>query len=471
MLKSKYAAAIGEIHELRNTLADLVPGPGTGLSGTNPLDNFETLALNNRYASLTINRLILSYLYTEHGIIQTAIEQPVQDALRGGLDITSTELDADDIKELQDYLEQENVLGIFADALIWKRLFGGAGLIINTGEPPDTPFDINELTELQRLEFYAADRWELNSQNRAADWYMFYNVRLHSSRVLQFIGKKAPSAIRPQLAGWGMSECERMVRDLNSYLKNKNVIFDLLDEAKIDVYRIKGFNAKLMTAAGTAQVKRRIELGNQLKNYNNALIMDTLDEYEQKTQTFSGLAEMVKENRIGIAAAVKMPMTKLFGLSASGFNSGEDDLENYNAMVETEIRTPSRPQLRTVLQLCCLKLFGFKPDFHFKFKPLRVMSEDQEEQIKTSRQNRINSLYQMNLINSKEHADAMRAFDLMPIETNAEKGLLEDHPAGAGGFGFGDPGQDPDPAQDTAGVKNNRSKTRNQRIRNARRTN
>lgn len=444
-LRRQYKNAVAEVVELRNTLADLVPGgAGAMMGGGQTIDNFQSLAINNRYASLTANRLILSYLYVEHGIIQTAVEQPVHDAFRGGLDITSSELDADDIKLLQDEMERQNDLGIFAEAMIWMRLFGGAGLIINTGDDPATPFDINELTELKRLEFYAADRWELNAGHRGAEFYGFYKVpRLHSSRVLHFVGKSAPSAIRPQLAGWGMSECERMVRDLNSYLKNKNVIFDLLDEAKIDVYKIKGLNTRLATATGTEKVRRQIEISNQLKNYNNAIIMDTLDEYEQKTQTFSGLAEMAKENQMGIASALRMPISKIFGIAATGFSSGEDDLENYNAQVETDIRTPARPQLATMIQLRAIKLFGFKPDIHFKYKPLRVMSEEQEEQIKTSRQNRINSVYSLNLINSKEHAEAMRAYDLMPIETEAEKGLLDDHPQGAGAFGSAFGGQEP----------------------------
>ena len=30
---------------------------------------------------------------------------------------------------------------------------------------------------------------------------------------------------------------------------------------------------------------------------------------------------------------LKMPITKLFGISAAGFSSGEDDIENYNSMI------------------------------------------------------------------------------------------------------------------------------------------
>ena len=37
---------------------------------------------------------------------------------------------------------------------------------------------------------------------------------------------------------------------------------------------------------------------NEMKNFNNALVLDKNDEYDQKQITFSGLAEVMKENRI-----------------------------------------------------------------------------------------------------------------------------------------------------------------------------
>jgi phage-related protein (TIGR01555 family) len=229
-----------------------------------------------------------------------------------------------------------------------------------------------------------------------------------------------------------MSEIERMVRDLNSYLKNKNLIFELLDESKVDVWKVKNFNKSMMNDAGTAIVSSRIQKANQIKNYNNALVMDIEDQYEQKQLTYSGLSEMIKENRVGIAAALKMPMTKLFGLSAAGFNSGEDDIENYNAMVESDVRTPCRTVLRRILGLCFQQLYDFVPKFEFKFKPLRIMSEKEEEEIKTSRQNRIMSLYEHGLFYSQDVGKALQAYNLLTSESNLEKGLMDAQPTPPG---------------------------------------
>jgi hypothetical protein len=156
--------------------------------------------------------------------------------------------------------------------------------------------------------------------------------------------------------------------------------------------------------------------------------MDKDDEYDRKDITFSGLAEMIKENRIGIACALKMPITKLFGLSASGFNSGEDDLENYNSMVESDIRTPAKRPLKQLLELCANKFFGFIPDMTISFKPLRIMTDTDEEIVKTSKQNRVTQLYDKGWITAQEGAQMLRAEKILTIATAVEKGLLDDQP-------------------------------------------
>ena len=406
------------------------------------LTSFNPILQNNLYAPLTINWTMLMYMYKTHGLIQTAIDMPVLDALRGGLDIQSQELDKDDIKALQDDLEEFSVLETIGEAMVWSRLFGGGGIIVNTDQNPETP--LNKL-KIKKLELYAANRWELMAAwkpggfNMAADpfsqyaarieeYFWFYNEKMHNSRIITLSGKAAPYILRWQLNGWGMSEVERMVEDFNMFLKTREVTYELLEEAKIDVYRLKDFNTQLASASGTQLTKARIQLMNELKNFNKAIIMDTVDEFEQKQITFSGLAEVMKQNMIGIASALRMPLTKIFGISASGFNSGEDDIENYNAMVESEVRQKLRKPIRQVLNLICQMKFGFEPDLHFEFKPLRVMSSVDEEVVKTSKHNRYLADFDRMLLNSQEMGDLLEKEKLVPIETEASKGLLEDHP-------------------------------------------
>ena len=428
--KHQLMSGLKEITTLKNMLGDLIPQQAYT---TQQLSNIDTLLENNRYYSLTQNRVLLAYMYCEHSIIQTAIHQPIQDALRGGVTITSPELDADDLALFLEKQEDAGDMCMLEEAVTWEDLFGGSALIINVDVDPAQPWNIKS-SKPKKLEFYAADRWELNAGKRGGDQneiYDFYGTRIHRTRLLELSGMRPPAFLRPQYQGWGMSKAEKMVRELNAFMKHSDVIFELLDEAKIDVYSIDKFNSSLATDSGTAAVKRRVEFANRIKNFNRAILMDTKDKYDQKQLTFTGLAEILKELRIGLASALRMPMTKLFGMSASGFNSGEDDIENYNGMIESEIRQRIRRPLRVMMSLRMLQLWGYIPKFKFDFKPLRVMSAKDEEDINTSRQNRLIQWYDKALMSSKELGQAAHAYNLLPIETEMAKGLLEDHPVTA----------------------------------------
>jgi phage-related protein (TIGR01555 family) len=376
---------------------------GWGLPFNNPFapqnSRIDTMFINTRWALITNFRSILSEAYAEYGIVQTLVDQPVADAFRTGYTIKTDKLDDSQKRQLYYYIEMNQINEVIMEAFNWSRLYGGGGILINTDQKPDTPIEYNKIGKDSPLEFIAADMWELYTdipmwnpwENMdKTKYFNYYGMRLDRSRVLPIMGKKAPSFIRNRLRGWGMSELERVVRSINSYLKNQDLIFELLDEAKIDVYQLNGFNTAMLTSQGTKTAERRVQTANTLKSYLNALVLDTNDKYEQKQLSFSGLSEILNQIRQGVAADLKMPLTKLFGVSAAGFDSGEDDIENYNSMIESEVRAKAKPVVITVLGVICQKLFGFIPDdMSIEFKSLRILSAEQEENMKNSKFNRL----------------------------------------------------------------------------------
>lgn len=428
-----------KVEEINNSLCDMnaaIMTPGFGQLGYGTqVSSQETLMINTSWAMISNNRTLLSQAYVQYGIIQTLCDQPVDDAFRPGFEIKSEQLDGDDIELLMAYVEMNKVVQQSAQGAKWARLYGGGGVIIVTEEDPSLPFNPLKLKKGSRVAFKSFDMWELyfslqNEQGEvqltdddgdldsySGEFYDYYGKNVHRSRVMRIDGKQAPAFVRPRLRGWGMSEVERCIRSLNQYIKNQDVVFELLDEAKVDVYKMKGFNSALMNTSGTAGVANRIQNANMLKNFQNAITMDVNDEYEQKTMNFAGLGDILTQIRQGLAADLKMPMTKLFGISAAGFNSGEDDIENYNAMVESEVRAKIKYHIVEQLKICCQVLFGFYPhDLSIKFKPLRIMGADQEEKIKTDQFNRVTTAFSSGLISGQTANGAINAGSLLPIE-------------------------------------------------------
>jgi len=410
MAKKKAIATAGQY--ISNGLSDIA----FGLSATKQLSSVDTIRLNNREYLVSNDRPTLSYAYSTYGIIQTLIDQPIDDAFRGGFMIKSNQLDDNDIYELQNYITKNDVLEVIKESAKWSRLFGGAGIIINTVGNSNQPLNINQINKNTPLKFYAADLWELNRVNEGSyteekpyiegsgqATYYYYGKEIHSSRINIINGKTAPSLLRPQLRGWGMSEVERIIRSFNQYLKNNNVIFELLDEAKVDIYSIEGLNDRIATPDGSRKTLQILQAMNQIKSYQNAIVKDKADEYEQKSLTFTGLAEVLREIRIGIAADVKMPVNKLFGQSATGFSSGQDSIENYNSMIESEIRGKYDSIIINILKLCCKKLFDVViDDLDIEYYPLRQLTADQEATVNNTIINNILSLLDRGIISNEQ---------------------------------------------------------------------
>lgn len=440
-------SAVPIVREFKREAENMVQnGLGEALLGFNPgcfgaqLSQLDTLFKNNRWYLISNMRQLCSEVYVEHGLIQTVIDVPVDDGLRGGIEINSKQLSPEQIEELALFVDREDIMNSsVGQALKWNRLYGGAGILIMTDQDPITPLDVNAIGFDSPLGFRAVDMWELfwdqqnmegydpTTQQQDFEFYSYYGQKVHKSRVLRMKGLTAPSFIRPRLRGWGFSILESVVRSVNQYLKEQDLTFEVLDEFKIDVYKLKGLAQTLLNPDGTAQVQRRVSIANQQKSFQSAITLDSEDDYDHKQLSFAGLAEIMKEIRMQVASDLRMPLTKVFGISAQGFNSGEDDIENYNGMVESQVRSKSKYDILRILEISCQKLFGMVPDdLEINFKPLRVLSSEQEEIVKTAIHARLLATLEAGAMTAKEFKDSCNKADIFPVKLDTSIDMLDD---------------------------------------------
>ncbi len=411
---------------------------GVGTPGTEQVSNTGTLFKNLRWYLVSNMRQLLNELYVEIGLVQTIVDVPIDDALRGGFEIKSKQLGEEDIAALVLSLDRDEDLLTIGQAGKWNRLFGGAGVIIMTDQDPEEPLDLAAIGEDTPLEFRAVDMWELfwDAQNvdesmdlsgESADFefYSYYGKKLHKSRVLRMKGMTAPSFIRPRLRGWGFSVVETLVRSINQYLKSTDLGFEVLDEFKLDVYKIKNLVNTLMSPNGQAKVAQRVQMANWQKNYQNAVVLDSEDDFDHKQLSFAGLGDAMAGIRMQVASDMRMPLTKLFGISSAGFNSGEDDIEVYNSMVESQVRTRLKPVSLKLIEVKCQKLFGFVPeDLSIAFKPLRVLGAVDEENVKTQKFSRAMQAKQSGEITVEEFRDICNKGGLFDVTLDTSDAAL-----------------------------------------------
>lgn len=403
-----------------------------------PISAISPLVYNSRMSFITLQRPLLASMYLENGLLQVLVDLPVEEAFRGEFKIISDdELDHKDIAKLLSWFYSDEVLGRFKSALKWSRLFGGAGLIINTPQSKTEQFDLSKVKQGGFLEFYDCDRWELNIVNDSGNLldqfvsvgkgniFNYYGHVIDGSHVLLMNGIRPPSYLRGLFSGWGVSVGESIVRSLNNYLKNQNVSYELVDEAKIDVYSISKYNTMLMSPKGEEQVLRHLDMVQTTKNYQGAIVHDTTDGYDQKQISFSGLSDLARESRIQVASDIRIPVSKLFGISISNLNSSEEaDIDNYINMVETTIRTPCKGLVNKVLRIGCQHLFGFVPEvLDFEYPSLKQTTEKESIEIKAGKMNMIIGLQQAGIITSRTAVELVNREKLFSTDLDPDEAV------------------------------------------------
>ena len=415
---------------VNNALADEVFDiPQDAYLGGAPVATFNGLFRATLPVFITLNAWWqITCEYAHNGFMQTAVNQIVDDAFRNdGMQINTKTLDDDELEQLKQALEDNGDIEAIKDCIRWGQVYGGGVVLAQTEQNPELPLDEKQLKDT-KLRFLATDRWHCDSLGVNIDIAKKFkflsnpndltapSMDFDRSRVGTFSGIKAPDYLRSILCGWGLSIFEAVLPPLAQYLKAMGVTLELLDEAKIDILKIANLNSLASSAQGKRQVRERIRLFAEQKNYKSVGAMDVTDDYVQKQMSFAGLPEMITQIQYLVCSALKRPYSKVFGKGGSGLSEQTSDLENYNSIVDAEIRQPAKLLCKWVVDLRCLQLFGRKvPDLKITWKPLRTMTEQEEADIKNKEFARYMQLFDRHLIKGQALATHLVQQGIIPF--------------------------------------------------------
>ncbi len=352
-------------------------------------------------------------------------------------------------------MEEKEDLMILKETGYWNNLFGGSFTMpIAENQDPEEPLNLDDFGPDSNTVFRAGDLWEvfwdyatnnpLDYGMPMGDWfsefYMYYGIKVHHSRLWKMKGIKAPSYIRPRLRGWGMSKIEELIRELNRFLKTQDVIFQILDDSRIDVIQFEGLIDALFgpnSSRGNisnSNIAQRAEYSNAKKSYTKTAVLDAKDKYTINQASFSGFSEISKENRTELACALRIPQTKLWGDAPGGMSTtDENGMENYNGMIESEIRPTLKRNGLFMVKIRCMELFGFIPkDLVVKFKSLRYMTAQDEEDIKTKKHDRMLSSWQAGGIGRTQYLEGCNKDALFPMKVEVTKLRPDEMPVSSG---------------------------------------
>lgn len=215
--------------------------------------------------------------------------------------------------------------------------------------------------------------WTLKNQGQ---------TEVHPSRVIKFTGNPVREAYTWD--GWGgESLFAVMARAITNNDQIAGAIAAMVDEAKIDVIKLKNLMANLATQDGENLLVRRFTAVNTLKSIVNAMIIDGDDEHTTKTLNFAGLTDIQNTAMIIVAGLADIPVTRMWGRSAAGLNStGEADLRNYYDGIRAGQTIDLGPTIAPLDEMLIRSALGDRPEeIFYEWNALYQLSEKEAAEV------------------------------------------------------------------------------------------
>jgi phage-related protein (TIGR01555 family) len=355
----------------------------------------KTSSIGHVFVPLTQPELIAAY--RGDWLSRKVVDVPAFDMVREGRAWQAAD---DQIEKLEAGEERVGLQQKIGAALKRARLYGGAVIVIGVddGQDPSQPLALDRvqggglkyLAVLNRYEvtpgqiirdvaspyFGEPEVYTLHGGQVGASF-----VRIHPSRVVRFIGAEVPDQL---LTGevWGDSVLQAVGDALTNATLSADGIANLITEAKLDVYKIKGFMNNVSNAEYRSRMLTRFRLANTSKSMNNALLLDAEEEYEQKQINFANLDDVARLMLQIASGAADIPATRLLGQAPAGLNAtGDSDVRNYYDRIASDQEISLRPAYKRIDEVLIRSELGNRPpEIHFTFNPLWQLSETERSE-------------------------------------------------------------------------------------------
>ena len=121
---------------------------------------------------------------------------------------------------------------------------------------------------------------------------------------------------------------------------------------------------------------------NQVMCSTGMLAIDQDDKFEEHQYTFTGINDVYESFMLDISGAAEIPIDKLFGRSPTGFNSGEETLQNYYDTIQEKQETYVRDPLEKIIKIITMSALGKIPDdIQIEFNPVRRTSDIEQSDL------------------------------------------------------------------------------------------
>lgn len=344
-----------------------------------------------QYVDVAYSPAELLSMYRNSWLARAIVDYPAEDATRKW---RAWRAESDQISAIEKLEKRLGLQSKVQDALTAARLYGGAAIYINTADQ-DQSEPLQPGTDVVSLAVLTPNSLQAGQINRDifSEYYGLPEqytltgsqqmVEIHASRLVIFRGAALPADSQMTAhVSWGDSVLQSAmdaIRQTDSTMAN---IASLVFEAKVDVFKFEGF-ADLLAQGNDDLLIRRLTTQAAMKGINGALVVDSKDDYQQKSASFASLPDVVGKFMDAVSGASRIPVTRLFGRAAVGLSgSGDGDERVYFDRIGHIQATEIEPAMALLDELIIEQALGSRPpEIYFEWRPLRQMTEAERAEI------------------------------------------------------------------------------------------
>ncbi len=207
-------------------------------------------------------------------------------------------------------------------------------------------------------------------------------IRVHETRLLRFGGELTSKRERLRNQGADYSILQKCFRALQLTNDNWQSVATLLADASQGAFKIKGLID--MIAQEPSVMQTRMALVDQMRSTVRGIVLDADgEEFTRVPTPFSGIPDVLEQTWKRLAAAARMPLTVLMGMSPAGLNAtGESDIRWWYDTIAATQREQIQPNLERLLRLlAAARGYDDAQNWTVSFAPLWQMKPQERAQM------------------------------------------------------------------------------------------
>jgi phage-related protein (TIGR01555 family) len=320
------------------------------------------------------------------------------------LHATGDEDKSDKIQAIEAEMDRLGVQAAFKKIAEHDGFFGRAHLYLDTGATDDTEelltpigdgqSDLSKkkvgkggLKGLRAVEAVWTYPTNYNSNDPLKpDWYkpdtwFVMGKRIHSSRLLTFIGRPVPDLLKPAYSFGGLALTQMGKPYVDNWLETRQSVNDAISAYSVFVL---GTNMEQTLQVGGGALDRRVEAFNNYRNNRGTMLIDKdLETLENVSAPLGSLDLLQAQAQEHQATPFGIPLVKLFGETPSGLNASSDgEMRCFYDWIGAYQSAFYEVNLRTVIGFIQLSLFGqVDEEITFEFEPLWELNEKEKAEV------------------------------------------------------------------------------------------